>query len=210
MSEKIKEQKLLIAIIVIAGCLIFYTAGNATNLFGNPAFSMFWIISNETAHGVATYGAIAAAVAVVLIGLTITLIKKRKTIKPQSTYNPFISRIKTTYQTPVKADPPTITLKMKDKIEENKTEQKKEPIKQPIIQLTEQSAAQRLTQPTLNKTNNQEIDTNKPVNGKLTCSNCKKQFSTPLFMLEYVQSKPKLVGHCPYCDQTLKNSQKDA
>jgi uncharacterized Zn-finger protein len=147
---------------------------------------------------------------VVIIGLTITLIKKRKTIKPQSTYNPFISRIKTAYQTPVKADPPTITLKMKGKIEENKTEQKKEPIKQPIIQLTEQSAAQRLTQPTLNKTNNQKIDTNKPVNGKLTCSNCKKQFSTPLFMLEYVQSKPKLVGHCPYCDQPLKNSQKDA
>jgi hypothetical protein len=210
MSEKFKEQKFRIAIIVIAGCLIFYTAGNATNLFGNPAFSMFWIISNETAHGVATYGAITGVVAVVIIGLTITLIKKWKTIRPQSTYKPVVSRVKTTYQTSVKAAPPTITLKMKGKIEENKTEQKKEPIKQPIIQLTEQSAAQRLTQPTLNKTNNQKIDTNKPVNGKLTCSNCKKQFSTPLFMLEYVQSKPKLVGHCPYCDQPLKNSQKDA
>jgi hypothetical protein len=124
-SCKFKEQKLRIAIIVIAGCLIFYTAGNANNLFGNPAFSMFWIISSETAHGVATYGAIAGAVAVVIIGLTITLIKKRKAIKPQSTYKPVVSRIKTTYQTPVKAAPPTITLKMKGKIEENKTEQKK-------------------------------------------------------------------------------------
>jgi hypothetical protein len=88
MLEKLKEHKLLIAVIVIAGCLIFYAVGNATNFFGNPAFRMFWIISDETAHSVAIYGAIAGAVAVVAIGLTVTLIKKRKTIEQQITYNP--------------------------------------------------------------------------------------------------------------------------
>lgn len=228
MLEKFKEQRIRIAIIVIAAVLIFYAVGNATNLFGNPVFSMFWVLSNEQAHSVAIYGAVAGVVAVLAIGLAMTLIKKRKTLKPGTTYKPAISSfkpatssIKTPIQTPVKAAPPTIshptiTPKMNSKKEEYKTEQKIEPIKQPIIQPTIPSAAQKPVTPIniptngQNKTNNQKINTDKPTSDKLSCPNCKKQFGTPLFMLEYVQSKPKLVGHCPYCDQTLVNVQKDA
>ncbi len=204
MLEKIKEQKLRIALIVIVGSLIFYAVGNLTNFFGNPMFSMFWIISNETAHNIATYAAVAGAAVVVIIGLTVNLIKKRKITKPQTTYMPVISNIKPTNQTLVRATLVTNTPKMNNKSKEYKIEQKNEPPKQPIIKITEQTT-QKTIYPTVeqNKTNSQKIETSKPMNGKLTCSNCKKEFSTPLFMLEYIQSKPKLVRHCPYCDQPL-------
>ncbi len=205
MLEKIKEKKLRIAIIVIVGSLIFYAVGNLTNFFGNPMFSMFWIISNETAHNIATYVAVVGAAVVVIIGLTATLIKKRKITKPQTTYVPVTSNIKPTNRTPVRATLATNTPKINDKSKEYKIEQENEPPKQPIIKITEQSKAQKTAYPAIdqNKTNSQRIETSKPTNGKLTCSNCKKEFSTPLFMLEYIQSKPKLVRHCPYCDQPL-------
>jgi len=41
------------------------------------------------------------------------------------------------------------------------------------------------------------------IRGKIVCSECKKQFSTPLFMFEYTDSKPKLVRQCPYCNHLL-------
>lgn len=93
MLEKLKEQKIRIAIIVIVAVLVFYAVGNATGFFGNPVFKMFWVLSNEQAHSVAVYGAVAGAVAVVAIGLTFTLIKKRKTKEPQTTYKPTISSL---------------------------------------------------------------------------------------------------------------------
>jgi hypothetical protein len=228
MMEKLKEKKLRVAIIVIVAILIFYAAGNATGFFGNPVFKMFWILSNEQAHSVAIYGAIAGAVVVVSIGLTLTRLKKQKIIEPHTTPKSAISplkqatsSIKSTNQILVEDDTsiipdPIVASEMNDKKEEYKTEQKNEQIKQPLIPPSEQSEVQKPIIPTIkptndqNKTNSQKIDTNKPVNDKLSCPNCKKQFSTPLFMLEYVQSKPKLVGHCPYCDQTLVNVQKDA
>ena len=211
MREISKTQKLQVATIIIVCSLIIYAIGIATNFFGSPVFSMFFIISDQTAHNVVTYVAVAIAIALTIMVLSMSLIKKRKTAFPETHNKPVIFRTnKAPNEAPVRVTPPTNNQKITSNTETDKPEQKNQSAKQPIIQLTEQSAAQRLTQPTLNKTNNQQIDTNKPVNGKLTCTNCKKQFSTPLFMLEYVQSKPKLVGHCPYCDQPLKNSQKAA
>ena len=136
MLEKIKEQKLRIALIVIVGSLIFYAVGNLTNFFGNPMFSMFWIISNETAHNIATYVAVAGAAVVVIIGLTVNLIKKRKITKPQTTYMPVISNIKPTNQTLVRATLVTNTPKINDKSKEYKIEEENEPPKQPITKIS--------------------------------------------------------------------------
>ena len=93
MLETFKKQKLRIAIIVIACSLIFYALGIVTNFFANPAFSMFFIISNETAINIA-YATVVGAVAVLIIGLTVALRQKRKIIKPQTIYKPIIINIK--------------------------------------------------------------------------------------------------------------------
>jgi uncharacterized membrane protein len=96
--EKLKEHKLRIAIVVLACGLVFYALGIVTNFFGNPIFSRFWIMSNETANNIA-YATVVTAIAMVIIGLTVTVIKKRKTTKPQTTHNPVISRHQTLFIT---------------------------------------------------------------------------------------------------------------
>ena len=73
-----RRQKLLAALIVAVYGLIFYAFGIATNLFASPAFSMFWIISAQTAHYIA-YGVAAAATALSIIILTVNFLKRRKT-----------------------------------------------------------------------------------------------------------------------------------
>jgi len=48
----------------------------------------------------------------------------------------------------------------------------------------------------------------KAKNGLLTCPNCKKTFSQPIFMVSYNDANhPTLVAHCPYCDQALDFNQ---
>ncbi len=56
-------------------------------------------------------------------------------------------------------------------------------------------------------TTNQE--STKENGSKYTCPKCKKEFSQPIFMAEYDESKQvKLVGHCPYCDHSQDMEQK--
>ncbi len=205
MLEKFKKQKLRIAIMVIVGCLILYAVGIATNLFGNRVFSMFWIISNETAHNIATYAAAAGAAALVTIGLTATLIKKRETKKTQTSYKPIISSFKATDKKTIKTKLPDNTLEMIEETKDYRKAQKNYEIRQATIQITEQSPAQKTIQPATdqNVSNNQKNTANDSEHEKLTCPNCKKEFSTPLFMLEYIKSQPKLVRDCPYCYQPI-------
>ena len=59
-----ETSKIRLAIVAVICILIFYAVGIATNLFASPAFSMFWIISAETARGVVLY--VATALAIVL------------------------------------------------------------------------------------------------------------------------------------------------
>lgn len=99
MLEKFKEHKILIAIIIVAGFLIFYVLGIATNLFANPVFSMFFVISNDTAHEIA-YLAVVGAVAAVIIGLI--LLKKQRIIEPKTMYKPAIFSNRATNQLPDK------------------------------------------------------------------------------------------------------------
>ncbi len=77
-------EKLQIALIVFVGILIFYAFGIATNLFANPSFSMFWIISNDAAHNVAAFAAIGAAIALDIVILAIFLMKRRKTMASET------------------------------------------------------------------------------------------------------------------------------
>ena len=76
-----QRQKLLVALIVAVYGLIFYAFGIATNLFASPAFSLFWIISAQTAHYIA-YGVAAAAITLSIIILALNSLKRRKKCFP--------------------------------------------------------------------------------------------------------------------------------
>jgi hypothetical protein len=74
-GEFFKAHKLPLAMIIVAGVLIFYAVGIAT-FFGSPVFSMFWIISAQTAH-VLIYVAVVVAVVLGVMGSIIGFIKRR-------------------------------------------------------------------------------------------------------------------------------------
>jgi hypothetical protein len=196
-KEISKTRKLYVALIIIVSILIFYAAGIVTNFFANPIFSMFFIVSNETAHNIAIYVALVGAAAVAIIGSTVILIKKRKTTKPQLPHKQIISSFKTTNKTPIANNPLNMIQGTK--------EYKNNETKQETTQITEQPPIQKTTPPIIdqNTTNNQKTATNKSPNEKITCPNCKKQFSTPSYMLDNSSSTPKLILLCPYCKQDI-------
>jgi hypothetical protein len=80
-------------------------------------------------------------------------------------------------------------------------ESEKNPIKQSTVQTASQPYVVK------NPTINQEVGATE-VKGRLACPTCKKEFRTPLFTLEYAGSTPKLIKHCPYCDQPLEQQQR--
>jgi hypothetical protein len=209
LREISKTQKLQVATIVIVCSLIIYAIGIATNFFGSPVFSMFFIISDQTAHNVVTYVAVAIAIALTIMVLSMSLIKKRKTAFPETHNKPVIFRTnKAPNEAPVRVTPPTNNQKITSNTETDKTEQKNQSAKQPIMQPTKQSTTQIPTQPNTDKnaTTNQEAVINK---NKITCPNCKKEFSTPLFSIDYGSRKPKLVRLCPFCNQSLDSEPKN-
>jgi uncharacterized Zn-finger protein len=165
---------------------------------------MFFIISYNTAHEVVTYAAVIAAIALGAITLTLTLVKKRKLELPQIHDKPVVRMMKTPGEASASVRMPTNTLKITGNIENNKVEQKNQQATQPLIKPTKQSTVQTASQPYIvkNATLNQEVGI-KEEKGRLTCPTCKKEFSTPLFTLEYAASTPKLIRHCPYCDQPI-------
>jgi uncharacterized Zn-finger protein len=199
-----KEQKLRLAMMVVACGLVFYAVGIATNFFGSPIFSMFFIISYNTAHEVVTYVAITVAIALSVITLTVTLIKKRKLELPQLHNKPVIRIIKTPDEALARVSMPINALKTTGDSENSIVKQKNQQATQPVIKLTNQSRVETASQPYIvkNSTINQEVGVEEKKD-RLTCPACKKEFCTPLFMLEYAASGPKLIRHCPYCDQPI-------
>jgi hypothetical protein len=130
-------QKIEIALIVLVIILIVYALGIATNFFGNRIFSMFFIISNETAHNVAAFVAIAIAVALDIAILGIYLIGKRKKISSETNNKPKNITNKTQNETvtveeldtelnkePAKVAPSANSQESTDNLEAKKTEQK--------------------------------------------------------------------------------------
>jgi uncharacterized Zn-finger protein len=205
-----KEQKLRLTMMVIAYGLLFYAVGVATNFLGSPIFSMFFVINYNTVHGVVVYVALAAAVALSVITLTLTLIKKQNAELPQVHNKPVIRIIKAPHQAIVKISNATNTLKMTSNIENNRVNQKNQQPTPPVIKPTKQSTVQAASQlyTVKNTTSNRE-EAIKEEKDRFTCPTCKKEFSKPLFMLEYVASTPKLIRHCPYCDQPIDKQHED-
>jgi DNA-directed RNA polymerase subunit RPC12/RpoP/DNA-directed RNA polymerase subunit M/transcription elongation factor TFIIS len=75
-------------------------------------------------------------------------------------------------------------------------ESEKNPIKQSTVQTAGQPYIVENT--TINQVGVKEKE------GRFTCPACKKEFSTPLFALEYAASTPRLIRRCPYCDKPLE------
>jgi hypothetical protein len=172
-------QKLYVAMIVIACCLVFYAVGIATNFFASPVFSMFFIISYDTAHNIVSY--VALAIGLSIIALTISLVKKRKSAvlkpkdKPVIGAGKALSRawIQTTLSEFVEATNPTPSQSDSDD----------------------------------NTVSNQEAGIISDGDA-LTCPACKKQFINPIFTLDYSALTPRLMRRCPYCDQPIDIEQK--
>ncbi len=210
LREISKKQKLNFAIVIVVAALIFYAVGIVTDLFANPAFSMFWIISENTAHNLAALGAVGSAIALVAIALIVGLAKKGKIMLP-GIYNKQISRnIKAPSNLAVKGTIPVGNQKINNTPQKSIAEQKNQLVKQSIVPPTEQPTKQSpITMPPItmqhptneNDAPEQEVKIN--AEGKTTCPGCKKAFSTPILMVDYNLSKPLLTRYCPYCNRSL-------
>jgi putative ABC transport system ATP-binding protein len=87
--ENLHQNRRSIVALIAAVFLILYAIGIVTNFFGSPMFSMFFILSNETAHGVA-YGA-AAVGAILSITILILNLQKRRKVFPETSKRPIAS-----------------------------------------------------------------------------------------------------------------------
>jgi hypothetical protein len=108
-----------------------------------------------------------------------------------------------------------VILEKKQKTEQSNSEQK--PITKTVVTNQQTPSTEKMSEavpqgiPQLNKhktekTFSQELEIirNQPKK-KVTCSNCQKTFSTPLFTLDYSGSESKLVACCPYCNESIDN-----
>ena len=100
------------------------------------------------------------------------------------------------------------------KMQENTTNPKaeeKERIKEPSKIVENPSAKKNAVKSTSNEKTIPKNETTKENKGPLTCPKCNKQFSQPIFMANYNDpQQPKLIAHCPYCDQTLDIKQNNS
>lgn len=156
-------------------------------------FSMFFIVSEETAHNIVTYLAAGIAIAIIIMGLSIALIQKRKIAqtKEANTEKNFV-------QTPSIHDQ-----KITKYLESSSAEKENQSVKQePIIQLTKQSRTQisaQLNTDRISITNREEAMSE----GKRICEICKEKFRAPLYQIDYSSSQLELIRICPYCRQSL-------
>lgn len=195
LEKKSRTQKLFIPMMIVAGCLLFYAIGIATNFFGQPIFSMFFIISNETAHNLVVYIAFGAAFVLGTLALALTFAKKRKSFSLEVQNKPDIPP----FQRPFKAVT-SATVKTLGKPEVTISMQKMKPII--ATQLAEDQKVETVKEPTSHQM--PKVEVTQTINkDKLTCHSCKKEFRTPMLMLEYPNSIAKLVSYCPYCLQPL-------
>jgi hypothetical protein len=194
--EKIPRiQKIFITMTIVAGCLLFYGIGIATNFFAQPMFSMFFIISEETAHNLVVYIAIGAAIAMGALAFAIKFLKRPKSASFEIPIKPAIPMV----QRPLKVDT-AVNMKTFSKPEATIPEQKMKPIQ--TAQLTQNQKTEKVEEQPVQQAPKPEAS--QVINkDKLTCRSCKKEFSTPMLMLEYPNSIATLVSYCPYCFQSL-------
>lgn len=167
--------------LIIASCLIFYAVGIVTNFFANPIFSMFFIVSQETARNIFTYLAVGIAISLIVITSSAILIQKRR--------NNQANNEKNSKPTPSKNDQ-----KITKYLESSS-------IEKPIIQLVEQSK----TQISAHSKTDEVTATSQEImsQDKRVCSICQEKFDTPLYQINSSSSGIELGRICPYCRQSL-------
>jgi uncharacterized Zn-finger protein len=196
-------------------------------------FSMFFIISYNTAHQIVAYGAIAGGVGIGVAALIMGLRRRHKVSLSDEVENDSEvpnrtpSRVKLISSAvsmkdsamPIRA-PTSVSFGMSgstEKVAEQKSVPK--PIVHMVIQMKNGSEGGRIQMdgtpnkmaPTMT-TPKIETEAVAPMassvdKGKITCYACKKEFSTPLIMIDYSEPKAKLVSYCPYCNQPLTAQQ---
>ena len=202
LRELSTRQKLYLAMILISCCLVFYAVGIITNFFASPVFSMFFVISYDTAHNIVSYVAIAVAVGLSIAALAISLVKRRKSVlllEPE--YEPVIDVVEAPGESLVQEASSVDDQKIGSDAEGHGAEQEDELNKQPVMRSTMKALSQAYTHP---NTNNNAANNQEPVlllfHDQLTCPTCKREFSNPVFMLDYSGLRPRLIRRCPYCD----------
>ncbi len=208
MREISTKGKLYILTVIVVCSLVFYAVGIVTDLFASPMFSMFWIISEDTAHSVVTYAVEAIAIALSITALTIAFVNKQKTGTPKTQFKPYFRLTKTSNGAQDDAPLTNNIQKNTDKVEQNNIE-KSESGNQPTTRLTEQATPQILIKPIADKNAANNIEDIKNKN-KLSCPSCKKEFGQPLFVLDFESSGPRIVSCCPYCNKPLDLKEKDS
>ena len=196
LGKKSRTQKLFVTMMIVAGVLLFYAIGIVTNFFAQPMFSMFFIFSEETAHTIVVYAAVGAAIAIGALALAMKFLKKPKSASFEVPLKPTIPVV----QRPVKTVE-TANLKISSRPEVIVPEIRKKPF-------TITPSAEILKVETVRETTKQQMPqmevTKTTDNGKFTCPSCKKEFSTPMQMLDFPNSKTDLVNYCPYCFKPLE------
>jgi mannose/fructose/N-acetylgalactosamine-specific phosphotransferase system component IIC len=102
--------------VLVACGLVFYAAGIATNFFGSTVFSMFFVISYQTAHNTVTYLAVTLAVALGVLALC--LVETRETHTDSNSYD---EPNEEPNEEPIIVFSPTSTFEMLDNLEKEKT-----------------------------------------------------------------------------------------
>jgi hypothetical protein len=212
LGELSRMQKLYLALILAACCLVFYAVGIITNFFASPVFSMFFVISYDTAHNIVSYVAIAMAVSLSIAALAISLVKRRKSVlllEPE--YEPAIDVADVPTEALVQATSSVDDQKIISNPQGQGTEQEDELNKQPVMRSTMKALSQAYAHP---NTNNDASNNQEPVlllfHDQLTCPTCKREFSNPVFMLDYSGLRPRLIRRCPYCDLPADSTQNAA
>jgi hypothetical protein len=203
-------QKLYFTVIVISCCLIFYAIGIITNFFASPIFSMFFIISYETAHNIAIYVALTTAFGLSVAALAVAFLRKRKSVLTELADIPEIDNFRVTTATlPHSNSTPSVNDKeIMSHSESQDAEQENELNQQPDMRPFLKATSLTSENP---KTENDETNSSEPVilliNNQLTCPTCKREFVKPVFVLDYSGLRPRLIRRCPYCERPLDSTQ---
>ena len=181
-----RTQKLLITALTFTGGLLFYLIGIASNFFAQPMFSTVYL-------------AIGLAVAIGILGL-VMILRKRRTFSSKIQAKPTVPFV----QRPVKAV--SSDFKMASKIERTNIEQKIKPSSYP--QRVEGLKVEPVREPTVHQITVKPEVAQTTSTERFRCQSCKKEFGTPMLMIDYASPKAGLVSYCPYCYEPVNQQKK--
>lgn len=193
-----KTKKLSLAAIAVTSLLALYAAGVASNFFAQPMFSMFFIVSAQTAHTIVVYGAVGAAAAVGIVAVGLNLSKRGKDAAPSP--KPAAKPTAKAKTKPAALAEALVNLKTQGNLGGVNQQETELPKPAPSISQAPKAEIENEVKTEAATVKPEAATENKD---KIECPACKKEFSTPIFMLDYAQSKPKVVSYCPYCNQPL-------